>query len=610
MGQCAGIVLIALVDDERGLADVLKGQRHIVLAVPVDGLRFLGELIPLRCGDLIALVAADGELLGVELDDTGVIGGAGSVEAAVDLLKGDNGACEGVAVLRVDLLDDELFLDGVVDGDVAGRGRMDRHIDRVGDGKASRGLVLDQRIGDIGIEALPAHFSVRAAHAGVLGAVRAAEGELGAGERGVAPVHLEHFQLAGLGDVAAPLQSGVGGDGGLAGVGDDIALRGVVIVAGEIDVVLHDVGAAVDGDLAADGYGVHGDAQLRRAGVFKPVIVERGAFSLGRERPGRFFVEAPVGKLRIAQIGEDIAAGGVVRPQLDAVVVVVGGGGAGKGVFVGVVRLAADHLALESILRVFCRKIQRHIGWDRDVAACFALLGADIHPRLRDERPGVSHGKEELDGAEHAHLLSIARGLGDLLPAAYELGPVDGKLAEGRPHRALCGVGVLVLGQAGEDGVLLQIEAEEGVQRVLGIAVGENARGLGTGGVLAVDGQRLAGEVEPVVDAVRRSGQAVVGRVGVLPRAEGGSRGGFQIVVAGTERHGRGPAAVLDGRGRGGSAHRQERQHGAEGEDQGKRPVHGMRFRSHGVSFLNLGDRRRKQPYFSVAASAAREMAA
>ena len=208
---------------------------------------------------------------------------------------------------------------------------------------------------------------------------------------------------------------------------------------------------------------------------------------------------------------------------------------------------AVDDFTLKAINRLISRIVERCIRRKRNVAAQGVCLRADIHTRLRHERPRIGDIQKELHGAEHARLLRVAGGLDDLFAACRERRSVNAELSERRPNRKLRCIGVFLLGQAAENGILAEIKTEEGVKRVLRIAVGEHARRLGAGRIFALDGQRPAGEMQPMIDAVRGAGQAVVGRVGIAPRAEGSSRRGFQIEMTGAEGHVCGLAAVLNG---------------------------------------------------------------
>ena len=110
VGQAVVIARVALINDKRGLSHIVKGQGHVAQAVPVDRLRRAVQLIALRGGDLIHLIASDGELVGVHLNDACLVGDLCRVKITIDLLKGDNRALQGISRLLVHLADSQLRL--------------------------------------------------------------------------------------------------------------------------------------------------------------------------------------------------------------------------------------------------------------------------------------------------------------------------------------------------------------------------------------------------------------------------------------------------------------------------------------------------------------------
>ena len=542
--QAVIVAFVTFVNDERGLADILESHCHVALAVPMDGLRRCVQLIALRGRDLIHLVAAHGELVGVHLDDARGVGVAGGRKAAVDLLKAHGRALQGVARLRVHLFHGELLLGAVLHGQVIHTRRLDADAHGIDDGIARRGLGFGQRVGDQRFKQVPCDNAVfvGGAHAGA--AVCAGQGKLCAGKYLPAAAYLCHLQLAGFCQDAAPHQDSFGALDALAGVGNDIALLRGVVVFGEVDFILHHVRAAADRDLAAVGNGLSRDAELRPAGVFKAVAVEGGVLVRNRQTPCCVTPERAARKLVVLQIGEHRALRRVVVPQLDVVAGVVGRGRGRKGIFAGVVRNAADHLALDAVTLAVRGVFQRHVGGHGDVAAQRILVQTDIHTRLRDARPALCHVEDELDCAENAHLLGVAGRLRDELAPACELRPRNAELSQRRPNRKLRRVGVFAFGQPGQDGVSGEVQAEERINAVGGIAVGQRPRRLRACRVLSRNRECAGGIVQPMIDTERGSACAVVGRIGVRPRAQLRAEIRGQIELTGAERDGTACAAV------------------------------------------------------------------
>ena len=119
---------------------------------------------------------------------------------------------------------------------------------------------------------------------------------------------------------------------------------------------------------------------------------------------------------------------------------------------------------------------------------------------------------------------------------------------------------------------------------MLGVTVGIDARGLGAGRVLPIDGERPAGEVQAVVDAVSGAAQSIVRIVGVAPRAKRSPRRGMQVELPFAQRHGCGAASILNRSRR--RADGQEGKQRGEREKQGKRPLNKMRSCFHRVLLL------------------------
>ena len=192
-GQRSEVVRIALVDDQRGLADIAEGQRHVVSARPVDRLRRAIQLIARGRGNLIDLVAAHGKLVGIHLNDARRIGRAGGVVISVDLLKGDDRAGEGVARLLVHFLDGEAFLRGVLHGDIVHTRRLDADIDGIDDGVTCRGRGFGQRVGVIRVKQMPFDDALVVGRSRSAAPVRAGKRERRARKGLSAAVHLAYL---------------------------------------------------------------------------------------------------------------------------------------------------------------------------------------------------------------------------------------------------------------------------------------------------------------------------------------------------------------------------------------------------------------------------------
>ena len=283
----------------------------------------------------------------------------------------------------------------------------------------------------------------------------------------------------------------------------------------------------------------------------------------------------------VLQIGEHRALRRVVVPQLYVVAGVVGRGRGRKGIFAGVVRNATDHLALDAVTLTVRGVFQRHVGGHGDVAAQRILVQTDIHARLRDARPALCHVEDELDCAENAHLLGVAGRLRDKLAPACELRPRNAELPQRRPNRKLRRVGIFAFGQPGQNGIIGEVQAEERINAVGGIAVGQRPRRLRACRVLSRNRECTGGIVQPMIDTERGSACAVVGRIGVRPRAQLRTEIRGQIELTGAERDGTACAAV---RNRSGVC-RQREQAGEhqEREKQRQHPRSAFGFRHNGL---------------------------
>ena len=581
--QTAVVALVALVDDDGRRSDIVHGDDHITLAIPMHGLRGRVQLISNGGCDLIDLVAAHGELFGVELDDAGLVGGPHRLEGTVDLLKANDRALEGIAGLLVHLFHGELLLGAVLHGHIVGPRRLNLNIDGVNDGVACGSLCLGQGISYLGVELLPEDDAVIIGDAGAGAAIRAGQRELRAGKGQTARAGFRDLKTALLGLGTAPLERGVGGQRSLAGVRDDIGLLIVHVVLGEIDFILHDKRAAVDLDLAAVGDGIDGNAHLRNAEVFKAVAVERGVVIAGVEPPCVVLQEGPTREFIVGGIDKNRSLRRIVRPELQIVLGVVGGCGGGEDILAGEIALAVDDLALEAELLVVSGVFQRHIAGDGDIAAQLIFFQPDIHSGLIHLRPGVRNIQDELNRTEHAHLLGIAAGLRNGLTPAAEGGAFDGELSKRCPDRKLRGIPIFLFGQTLKNRVVRKVKAEEGLKAVLRVAIGKRAGSFGACVILAGNGQGAGGEIEPMIDAVRGTSQTVVGRVLIGGCAQLRSRRRAQIVVAVYHSDGGGGASVRNRRGAG--VHGKHPKKHQNREKQRKRPRFACRFGHNGSPF-------------------------
>lgn len=230
-------IRVALVDHNLGFADVIERKSHIVPTVPIHGLMGVIQFVPLRRGDFVDLITAQRQLIGVELNDAGVVGDSRGVITAVDLLECDGRTLERVAVLGVDLADGQRLLGGILDCYIIGPSRKDGDVNRIGDSVAGRGLGLGQGILHIWLQTGPKDIAARVGRAGYAAAIGAAQSKLRAFQRLAAAPNLGDLQVAGLRLIAAPLDHGVRGEGALAWIGDDIALLGGNGVMSEVDLV-------------------------------------------------------------------------------------------------------------------------------------------------------------------------------------------------------------------------------------------------------------------------------------------------------------------------------------------------------------------------------------
>ncbi len=276
-GQIIVVVGVLLGENEGQLAGVRKGQGHVPLAVPVHGLGRAVQVVALRGSHLIDLIATQGELVDVELNIPRMIGDLGGLVGAVDLLEAEGSAPQGVVGLNILLVDGEGAERVILDSLKGGVRRNDLHVSRLNHSITRRSFGLRQGEDFLGIQIVPKNFAIGIGGAGEVCTAGAGQGKLSPSQWFAASAHLLYHEASDLCDVAAPGQHSVCRQRAPRGISQDITLLGVVLVIGKEDFILHDIGRAVDGDLAAGGGGVHGDAQLGLAPVFVAIVVDLGA---------------------------------------------------------------------------------------------------------------------------------------------------------------------------------------------------------------------------------------------------------------------------------------------------------------------------------------------
>ena len=337
-----------------------------------------------------------------------MVGHSGSAETAVDLLKRDGRAAQGVAGLRVSLTDGKLLLRAILNSDKAHTRGLHGDVDGIDHGIARGRFGLNEGILHGRLQLCPADDALAVCDTGAGGTVSTVQGKGSSGKGLAAAAHLGDLQRAQLRLLAAPFEDGVGSLRSLGGVGDDIRLLVDDIVVREINLILHHIGAAADGDLALIWRGIHGDAELGSTGILIAVIVQACVVIPGGQRPCGGIPEGSAGQLVVLCIYKHSPARRAVCPQLNRVIRVVGGGGGGKDVLAGIVCRAADDLALDAVLLLIRGKLQRHVAGDGDVAAEGVFLQTDIHTCLIDFMPQTCGMKDQLNGMEYPHLLLVA----------------------------------------------------------------------------------------------------------------------------------------------------------------------------------------------------------
>ena len=572
--QAAEVAFIALIDNQFGFPHIPERDGNVVFAVPVHGLLFGIQLITLRRGDLVNLVRAQRQLIRVELDDASVVGDSRSVITAVDLLERDGRTLEGIAVLGVDLTDCQRLLRRILDGHIIRPRRLDRHIHRVGDGVTSRGLGLGQGILNIRLQIGPQDVAARVGRAGNGTAVGTAERKLGTFQRLTAAADFRNLEIAGFSLLAAPCDNCVGSESALGGVSDDIALLSCNGVVRQVDLILHDVGSAVDCDLSGIRHGIHRNTELGPAPVFEAVVVDVRGVDDGGDPPGRNVPEAAVSEFLIVFINEHIPGRRAVGPDLNIIIVVVGRSGGREDVLAGIVGTPANDLALDPKPLVVCGIFESHVARNRDVPAQFVFFEPDVHTRVVNAVPLLSRVQDQLYGPEDTHLLRISGRLCHIFAACGKRTALDAQLAKGRPHSDLGRVHIFLFRQAVQHGFTGET-VEERLNGMLRITVSKRAGCRGAGVVLAPDLQRVLGHIEHVIDTVRGAAETVVGRIAVRKSAEPFTRSGGQQELALIDgNHLAGGTPVADGRSAGThDRHDAENREHSEDESKGPHPI-------------------------------------
>ena len=165
-GQVVVGVGVLLGEDQGELAAVREGHGHIPLAVPVYGLGLAVQVVALRGCLLIHLVAAQGELVGVELDIASVVGDLGDLEVPVDLLKAEGRSPQGVIGLNVLLVDGEGAEGVILDGLKGGVRRNDLHVSWLNHSISRRSLGLHQGEDFLGVQIVPEDLAIGIGGAG------------------------------------------------------------------------------------------------------------------------------------------------------------------------------------------------------------------------------------------------------------------------------------------------------------------------------------------------------------------------------------------------------------------------------------------------------------
>ena len=561
---------ILLANDKGGLPGVLEGQGHICPAVPMDCLNGAVQFIALGCCNLKHFVAADGKLVCIELDVSGGICDPGSGKGAINLFKADHGATEGIAGLPVNFMDSQGVLGIILYRVVESLASVYSESDRVHGGVTGRGCGFSQGVCDIGRKVIPANDAVFICCSSTGTAVRSGQRKYCSLQGDIPAANFADLQLSPLCDWATPGEDGISFHGALGGVSDDIGLLVVCLVLRQINLILHNLSGAVDGNLSAGSSRIYRDTEFGFAAELKAVIVEIRILEDNGEPPGVRIMPFASHQLHIIEVSEDGSGRAVGGPQVNGVVLIVGGGGAGKGVHLGVVGLAVDDLSLDPVTASTGGELQIHIRINGKISVQLVVRDSDVHPGLIDSIPVLSNTQDALDGAKHTHLLGIPGGLTDSLSAIGERRSLNSKLAQGGPNSNLGGIAVLILGQPRQDWVVAEVKTEEGFQRVLGIAVGKGPGCLRRYGIFPRDGQDFTCVVKTMVNAIGRTGQPIVGGIGVARAAQIGPlvsyKEGMSCLWADCTRL----ASVLDGGSGGGDAHAEDR---ANSQQHGHQPI-------------------------------------